>query len=99
MTYQERKHKRIAALTTVGVNAFLLLLLIFAGGWGFSGEGLGRGGENYGIEVNLGYDDEGTGNVEPATEVGKEDATDDEAAPSDPLPVEQDQASSTPPPP
>lgn len=99
MTYQERKNKRIAALTTVGVNALLLLLMIFSGGWGFSGDGLGSGADNMGIEVNLGYDDQGTGQVEPGTEVGKEDATDDEAAPSDPVTEQQDQTSSTPPPP
>jgi hypothetical protein len=99
MTHQERKNKQIAALTTVGVNALLLLLLIFSGGWGFSGDGLGAGADNMGIEVNLGYDDQGTGQVEPATPVGQENATDDEAAPSDPVTEQQDQSSSTPPPP
>lgn len=86
MTKQERKNKTVAALTTVGVNVVLLLIMIFAGGWGFSGEGLGRG-ENYGIEVNLGYDDEGTGNIEPATPVGDPEAKDDEDPP--PTPVEE----------
>lgn len=99
MTPQERKNKTIAALTTAGVNLLLLLLMIFAGGWGFSGEGLGMGGENYGIEVNLGYDDEGTGDIEPGTEVGRPDSQDDEDAPSEPQPEpETEETSSTPPP-
>ncbi len=85
MTQQERKNKTIAALTTTAVNLILLLVMIFAGGWGFSGEGLGAGNENYGIEVNLGYDDEGTGNIEPAAPVGDENATDDENPPATPV--------------
>jgi periplasmic protein TonB len=85
MTQQEKKNKTIAALTTAGVNLLLLLIMIFAGGWGFSGEGLGAGSENYGIEVNLGYDDVGTGAIEPAAPVGEEDATDDENPPAAPV--------------
>jgi protein TonB len=84
MTREERKNKTIAALTTTGVNLLLLLLLFFAGGWGFSGEGLGDG-EYPGIEVNLGYDDEGTGTIEPMTEVGDPKATDDEDPPTQPI--------------
>lgn len=97
MTPQERKNKTIAALTTTGINLLLLLLMMFAGGWGFSGEGLGQGGENYGIEVNLGYDDQGSGNIEPRTEVGTPDATDDENAPSEPQPEPETQETSSPP--
>lgn len=96
MTQQERKNKTIAALTTAGVNLILLLIMIFAGGWGFSGEGLGRG-ENYGIEVNLGYDDEGTGQIEPATPVGTEEATDDENPPASPVEETEAQNEAAPP--
>jgi outer membrane biosynthesis protein TonB len=84
MTRQERENKTIAALTTTGVNLLLLLLLFFAGGWGFSGEGIGDG-EYPGIEVNLGYDDQGTGDIEPMTEVGDPEATDDEDPPAQPV--------------
>ena len=82
MTREERKNKTIAAFTTVGVNLLLLLLMIFSGGWGLSGDGIGQGSTDYGIEVNLGYDDQGTGAVDPLTEVGKPDATDDENPPA-----------------
>lgn len=91
MTPQERKNKTIAALTTTGINVLLLILLFFSGGWGFSGEGIGDG-EYPGIEVNLGYDDEGTGNIEPMTEVGNPNATDDENPPA--LPVEEKEVQS-----
>jgi periplasmic protein TonB len=84
MTHEERKNKRIAALTTVGINLVLFLLMMFAGGWGLSGDGLGQG-QDYGIEVNLGYDDEGTGNIEPKTEVGDPEAKDDEDPPAKPI--------------
>lgn len=98
MTPQERKNKTIAALTTTGVNLLLLLLMIFAGGWGFSGEGLGQGGENYGIEVNLGYDEQGSGDVEPGTEVGRPEAQDDEEAPAEPQPEPETEERASPPP-
>lgn len=97
MTQQERKNKTIAALTTVGVNLILLLVMIFAGGWGFSGDGLGAGNDNYGIEVNLGYDDVGTGRVEPAAPVGNENATDDENPPAAPVEETTTPVESTPP--
>src|SRR5688572_18269206 len=96
MTQQERKNKTIAAPTTTGVNSILLLIMIFAGGWGFSGEGLGRG-KNYGIEVKLGYDDEGTGQIEPATPVGDENPTDDENPPATPVEETEEQNETAPP--
>lgn len=98
MTAQERKNKTIAALTTAAINMLLLILLFFSAGWGFSGEGIGDG-EYPGIEVNLGYDDHGTGDIEPRTEVGDPNATDNEEATSQPTeqPAEQPQKISEPP--
>jgi protein TonB len=97
MTREERKNKTIAAATTAGINLLLLLLMLFSGGFGLSGEGIGEGSTDYGIEVNLGYDDQGTGNVDPLTEVGKPDATDDENPPSN-LAEEQKVVENAPPP-
>jgi hypothetical protein len=45
--------------------------------------------------VNLGYDDEGTGNIEPMTEVGNPEATDDEDPPAQPIEEETKQPVTT----
>lgn len=87
-TNQEAKNKRIAAATTFVVNAAILLLMIFIGSWKMAGEGEG---DYPGIEVNLGFDDQGSGDVEPMTPIGDEKATDDEEAPAEKVeePVEE----------
>jgi periplasmic protein TonB len=79
-TNQEAKNKRIAAATTFVVNAAILLLMIFIGSWKMAGEG---DGDYPGIEVNLGYDEQGSGDIEPMTPIGDEKATDDEDAPAE----------------
>jgi protein TonB len=79
MSQQERKNKTIAAFTTLGVNALLLLILIFVAAWGNAGSGQG---EYPGIEVNLGYDEQGSGDIEPETPIGSEEAKDDENPPA-----------------
>src|ERR671913_1642331 len=89
-TSQEAKNKRIAALTTFVVNAAILLLMIFIGSWKMAGEG---DGDYPGIEVNLGYDEQGSGDIEPMTPVGSEEATDVENPPAEEVKEEQVQAS------
>src|SRR5687767_11014499 len=78
---QERKKRTIAALTTVGVNGIILLIMIFFFAWKSPGSGPG---DYPGIEVNLGYDDQGTGDIEPETPIGTEEATDKENPPAEP---------------
>jgi periplasmic protein TonB len=74
MAYRTENQKRaIAALTTFGVNVLILLILIFVAAWKSPGSGPG---EYPGIEVNLGYDDYGTGDVDPMTPIGEENAND-----------------------
>jgi protein TonB len=87
----ERKNKIKAAISTLVVNAFVLLVMIFAAAWKSAGDGPG---DYPGIEVNLGYDDYGTGNVEPRTPIGSPEATDDENPP-----IEEPQQETAPPPP
>lgn len=98
-TNQEAKNKRIAALTTFVVNAAILLLMIFIGSWKMAGEGEG---DYPGIEVNLGYDEQGSGDIEPMTPIGDEKATDDEDAPAekaeDPIEEKVSEPVTTPPP-
>lgn len=67
MESQERKNKRIGFLTSLGVHGALLLLFIFAMAWRAPDPPL----PEFGIVINLGFDDEGSGDVqtdEPATE-------------------------------
>ena len=78
---QEKKNKTIAALTTVGVNVLVLLILLFVAAWQTPGSGPG---DYPGIEVNLGYDEQGSGDIEPRTPIGTEEAKDDENPPVDP---------------
>ncbi len=95
LTRQEKKNKQIAAATTVAVNGLLLLLMIFAGSWRMAGEGEG---DYPGIEVNLGYDEQGSGDVEPMTPIGDEKATDDEEAPAEKTEEPKVETPSNPPP-
>jgi protein TonB len=79
MTQAQERDKRIkAALSTAAVNGVVLLILIFAAAWQTPGSGPG---DYPGIEVNLGYDDQGSGVIEPATPIGEKSATDDENPP------------------
>lgn len=83
MTQQEERKKRLtAALYTVVVNVFVFLILIFAAAWKTAGSGEG---EYPGIEVNLGYDEQGSGDIEPKTPIGNPEAKDDEDPPSKPV--------------
>jgi protein TonB len=77
---QERENKIVAALSTVGVNVLILLLMIFFGSWNTGGSGQG---EYPGIEVNLGYDDQGSGDIEPKTPIGTTQAKSNEVSPED----------------
>ena len=96
MKRQEEQKKRItAALTTVGVNVLIFLVLLFSAAWKTAGSGEG---EYPGIEVNLGYDDQGSGNDQPDESLGNENATDDENSPSNPDQQTTQEQSSTPPP-
>ncbi len=82
-TNQEERNKKLkAALVTTGVNAGILLILLFAAAWKMPGEGPG---DYPGIEVNLGYDDQGTGDIEPMTPIGEENATDTENPGGEPV--------------
>lgn len=79
MTKTEEKQKKVkAAFSTVAINVLILLVMIFAGAWQTPGSGPG---DYPGIEVNLGYDEQGSGVIEPATPIGQETATDDENPP------------------
>jgi len=60
-------------------------VMIFVAAWKTAGSGQGK---DWGIEVNLGYDDQGSGEIEPGLPIGAEDAKDDENPPKQ---IEQEQ--------
>jgi protein TonB len=79
MTKQEERKKRtVAALTTIGVNTLILLVMIFAGGWSRPGAPAAE----YGIEVNLGYDNQGSGDVQPTEPTGTDQPNENQDEPS-----------------
>jgi len=57
---QEKKNKRIGMITSFGIHAALLLLFIFAMAWRAPDPPL----PEFGIIVNVGFDDEGSGIVQ-----------------------------------
>jgi periplasmic protein TonB len=74
MTEQEKKNKRIAMATSVGVHAALLLLFIFAIAWRAPDPPL----PEYGIELNFGLDDQGSGAVQPTVPAGTQQPEQDD---------------------
>ncbi|NJM25625.1 MAG: hypothetical protein HC859_09170 [Bacteroidia bacterium] len=63
---QEKKNQRIAMLTTAGVTALVVLLLFIVIAWRAPDPPL----PEYGIELNFGTDQAGSGEVQPRTPVG-----------------------------
>ncbi|CAN5246506.1 hypothetical protein BH09BAC3_BH09BAC3_35480 [soil metagenome] len=69
----EKRNKTIGFITSLGIHSAVLLALIFLTGWK---EPYPAPGASYGIELNFGLDDQGSGEVQPQTPVG----TDEEQA-------------------
>ena len=78
MTEQEveKKNKRIAALTTAGIQVLVVFLLFIIVAWRAPNPPL----PEYGIEINFGLDDAGSGDVQPETPVGNEGKQPEEPA-------------------
>ena len=80
---EEKKNKRIALLSTIGIQVLVVLLLFLIIAWRPPNPPL----PEYGIELNFGMDTEGSGEVQPESPVGNEGAEpEDEAA--QPTPAE-----------
>jgi outer membrane biosynthesis protein TonB len=77
---QEKKNKRIAALTTTGINVLVLLILLLAVAWRAPNPPL----PEYGIELNFGMDTEGSGAVQPDQPVGSPETDAEEPQNSEP---------------
>ncbi len=87
---EEKKNKRIAAFTTVVLNALLLVLLLFVAAWRAPNPPL----PEYGIELNFGVDTQGGGEIQPEEPVGSNEATEDAevtaSQPEEATPVESE---------
>ncbi|MDH4091312.1 MAG: hypothetical protein OEV24_12630 [Cyclobacteriaceae bacterium] len=81
---QEKKNKRIAFFTTAGIQVVVLLLLFLIVAWSPPDPPL----PEYGIELNFGMDEEGSGAVQPETPVGNEGTQPEQAAQSVPEEVQ-----------
>ena len=67
---QERKNRNIAMITSLGVHALVVLLLLFMVAWRAPNPPL----PEFGIELNFGMDAQGSGEIQPETPVGAADA-------------------------
>jgi periplasmic protein TonB len=65
---QEKKRRKIALITSLGVHAAVLLLLLFVVAWRAPNPPL----PEFGIELNFGMDAQGGGPTQPETPVGAE---------------------------
>lgn len=81
---QEKKNKRIAAFTTAGVNILVLLILLFVVAWRAPNPPL----PEYGIELNFGMDNQGSGDIQPRTPVGTQGTSQEQPEQSEPEPTQ-----------
>lgn len=80
---EEKKNKRIALLSTIGIQVLVVLLLFLIIAWRPPNPPL----PEYGIELNFGMDTEGSGDIQPETPVGN-DGTEAEDEAAQPTPEE-----------
>lgn len=66
MSAEERKNRKVGIWTSAGVHAALLLALFFIVAWRAPDPPL----PEYGIELNFGLDNQGSGDIQPEQEVG-----------------------------
>jgi protein TonB len=70
--HQERKNRRIAMITSVGIHGLLLLAFMLMMAWRAPNPPL----PEYGIELNFGMDDQGGGEIQPETSPGVQEEAD-----------------------
>lgn len=81
---QEKKNRKIALITSLGVHGAILLLLLFMVAWRAPNPPL----PEYGIELNFGMDAQGSGDQQPAKPVGTDEVQPEETVePLEELPV------------
>jgi protein TonB len=88
MEQQEKRSRRVGALTSMTVHALLLLVFFFASGY----RAPYPPAPEYGVIVNMGFDDQGTGEIQTDQPVATTDAQQQdpkEQQPVEPEPVEE----------
>jgi periplasmic protein TonB len=83
---QEKKNRRIGLITSLGIHGALFLALFFLMAWRAPDPPL----PEFGVELNFGLDDQGSGDVQPETPVGEQTDQNDQAKeqPADAQPEE-----------
>jgi protein TonB len=81
----ERKNKRKALLYTTIIQVVLFVALFFIVAWRAPDPPL----PEYGIELNFGLDDQGSGDIQPQTAVGNEGKAEEQ--PEESKPIDQDE--------
>ncbi|MGC1241654.1 MAG: hypothetical protein WA874_08700 [Chryseosolibacter sp.] len=66
---QEKKQRTIAMITSLGVHAVVVLILLFMVAWRAPNPPL----PDFGIELNFGMDTQGSGDIQPESPVGDEE--------------------------
>lgn len=69
---QEKKNRRIAMITSIGIHGILLLVFMLMMAWRAPNPPL----PEYGIELNFGLDNQGGGDIQPETPPGEPQAED-----------------------
>jgi outer membrane biosynthesis protein TonB len=84
----EKKNKRIAAITSIGIHVVVFLVFLFAIAWRAPDPPL----PEYGIELNFGLDNQGSGNIQPDAHAGSANPSQEEVNQSEnEIPQEEDQ--------
>jgi outer membrane biosynthesis protein TonB len=86
MDSQEKKNQRVGWLTSVGVHGALFLVLFFVMAWRAPDPPL----PEYGIELNFGLDDQGSGDVQPEETAGAEGESATESPATESQPTESE---------
>jgi periplasmic protein TonB len=66
MSQQEKRNNRIGIITSLGIHAVLFLMLFFLVAWTAPNPPLAE----FGVELNFGLDDQGSGEIQPENPVG-----------------------------
>src|ERR1041385_5123819 len=88
MDKQEKRRKRVGALTSLTIHALLLLVFFFASGY----RAPYPPAPEYGVIVNMGFDDQGSGEIQtdqPVATPDVEEQKPEEQTPVVPEPEEQ----------
>ena len=76
---KERKNKRIALISSLGIHLTLFLIFFFLVAW----KAPNPPNPEYGVEINFGLDDEGGGEIQPDEQSGSENPIQEEVKPEE----------------